>query len=58
LRRICRYGKQRSRVEKGGGLIRDEQHDDDELVSILLDGGEQRSIGLGFGGGLKDGRSV
>jgi hypothetical protein len=42
--------RQREAGEKATVSVGDEQRDDDELVSILLDGGEQRSIGLGFGG--------
>jgi hypothetical protein len=46
--KMQRWGKQRSRVEKGGGLVGDEQQDNYELVSILLDGDEQRSVWAWF----------
>jgi hypothetical protein len=51
LRRRCRYGVNRDqgwRLEKGGGLVGDERQDNYELVSILLDGDEQRSVWAWF----------
>jgi hypothetical protein len=51
LRRRCRYGVNRDqgwRLEKGGSPIGDEQQDSYELVSILLDEDEQRSVWAWF----------